>query len=105
MPKSSVRWYSVEGRRELLNNTLVEAGGRQKYVVVESGSYEKTSTLTITRVKAEDSGHYTCITSNYAGKVEANFTLQVYLFAIFITLTALEPNLLPKNRMCFKITL
>ena len=65
----------------------------------------ESGTLTITRVKAEDSGHYTCITSNYAGKVEANFTLQVYLFAIFITLTALEPNLLPKNRMCFKITL
>ena len=27
VPKSSVRWYSVEGRRELLNHTLVEAGG------------------------------------------------------------------------------
>ena len=84
MPKSSVRWYSVEGRRELLNNTLVEAGGRQKYVVVESGSYEKSSTLTITRVKAEDSGHYTCITSNYAGKVEANFTLQVLTYLQYL---------------------
>ena len=53
----------------------------QKYVIVETGTYEKISTLTIVKVQAEDSGHYTCKTSNHAGKVESNFTLQVLITA------------------------
>lgn len=39
--------------------------------------FEKTSTLTLTNVRTEDSGQYMCVALNPAGKVEANFTLQV----------------------------
>ena len=74
VPKSSVRWYR-EGN-EVLNNSLSNRG-LQKFLIFENGSFEGQSTLVLTNVKTDDSGQYKCVASNPAGKVEANFTLQV----------------------------
>ena len=102
VPKTSVRWFSVEGKRELFNNTVVEAGkaGRptRKYVIVERGTYEKTSTLTIINVKSDDSGHYKCITRNQAGAEEGNFTLQVLTLEIDHILRFTKVGTLYQNR-------
>ena len=48
-----------------------------RFIIREKGLFEKTSTLTLTNVGTEDSGQYMCVALNPAGKVEANFTLQV----------------------------
>ena len=37
----------------------------------------RTSTLVLTKVRAEDSGKFICVAENRAGTAEANFTLQV----------------------------
>ena len=66
----------MEGSVEILNNSVTNRG-QQKYLIYETGAYEKTSKLIITNVRTEDSGQFTCLSQNYAGKVEANFTLQV----------------------------
>ena len=50
---------------------------KYRFILTDNGSFEKTSTLTITNVRTEDSGQYMCVALNPAGKVEANFTLQV----------------------------
>ena len=74
VPKSSVRWYR-EGN-EVLNNSLSNRG-LQRFLIFENGTFEGQSTLILTNVKTDDSGQYKCVASNPAGKVEANFTLQV----------------------------
>lgn len=66
----------MEGMVEILNNSVTNRG-QQKYIITEVGSYEKMSTLTITNVRTDDSGQFTCVSQNQAGKAEANFTLQV----------------------------
>ena len=70
----------MEGSLLEIANNSVSSGGGQRYLIRETGSYEKMSTLTITKVRTEDSGQYTCVSQNYAGRVEANFTLQVSTF-------------------------
>ena len=51
-------------RRVYNNNVVVPGPGR-------------TSTLVLTKVRAEDSGKFICVAENRAGMAEANFTLQV----------------------------
>ena len=82
MPKSRVRWFFGEAEdREILNNS-VSKRGEQTFLVFDRGGFEKTSTLVLTNVQAEDSGQYMCVTENQAGKAEANFTLQVSCFIL-----------------------
>ena len=76
VPSSKVRWF--RDGTEVLNNSLVNAG-LQRFVIYESGSFEKTSSLILTNARAEDSGPFMCVSQNQAGRVEANFTLQVKL--------------------------
>ena len=76
VPSSKVRWY--RDGTEVLNNSLVNRG-QQKFVIFERGGFEKTSSLILTNVRAEDSGPFMCVSNNQAGRVEANFTLQVIL--------------------------
>ena len=76
VPSSKVRWY--RDGTEVLNNSLVNRG-QQKFVIFERGGFEKTSSLILTNVRAEDSGPFMCVSNNQAGRVEANFTLQVNL--------------------------
>ena len=56
---------------------LIELTVIFRFIISERGMFEKTSTLTLTNVRTEDSGQYMCVALNPAGKVEANFTLQV----------------------------
>ena len=57
--------------------------GEQRFLIHEfyssrsGGGSERTSVLTVTNVRAEDSGNYVCVSQNRAGRAEANFTLQV----------------------------
>ena len=74
VPTSKVRWY--RDGTEVLNNSLVNRG-QQKFVIFERGGFEKTSSLILTNARAEDSGPFMCVSNNQAGRVEANFTLQV----------------------------
>lgn len=74
VPSSKVRWY--RDGTEVLNNSLVNRG-QQKFVIFEEGSFEKTSALVLTNARPEDSGPFMCVSQNQAGRVEANFTLQV----------------------------
>ena len=46
-------------------------------VAPSSGGGGRTSTLVLTKVRAEDSGKFICVAENRAGMAEANFTLQV----------------------------
>jgi len=77
VPTSKVRWY--RDGTEVLNNSLVNRG-QQKFVIFERGGFEKTSSLILTNARAEDSGPFMCVSNNQAGRVEANFTLQVGYF-------------------------
>ena len=45
--------------------------------VAPSSGGGRTSTLVLTKVRAEDSGKFICVAENRAGMAEANFTLQV----------------------------
>ena len=55
--------------------------GRGRFYSEETGplasSGERVSVLVITSVHEMDSGQYSCVAENRAGKAEANFTLQV----------------------------
>ena len=82
MPSSKVRWY--RDGTEVLNNSLVNAG-LQRFVIYETGAFEKTSSLILTNARAEDSGPFMCVSQNQAGRVEANFTLQVKMIFHAIT--------------------
>ena len=77
VPSSNVRWF--RDGTEVLNNSLVNRG-QQKFVIFERGGFEKTSSLILTNARAEDSGPFMCVSNNQAGRVEANFTLQVISF-------------------------
>ena len=66
----------VKCRFTLINKTNITI---YRFIISEKGSFEKTSTLTLTNVRTEDSGQYMCVALNPAGKVEANFTLQVFI--------------------------
>ena len=48
------------------------------------GGGGRTSTLVLTKVRAEDSGKFICVAENRAGVAEANFTLQVSESADFM---------------------
>ena len=74
VPSSKVQWY--RDGTEILNNSLVNRG-QQQFVIQETGGFEKTSTLVLTQARPEDSGPFMCVSQNQAGRVEANFTLQV----------------------------
>ena len=82
VPSSKVRWY--RDGTEVLNNSLVNAG-LQRFVIYETGAFEKTSSLILTNARAEDSGPFMCVSQNQAGRVEANFTLQVKMIFHAIT--------------------
>ena len=77
VPSSNVRWF--RDGTEVLNNSLVNRG-QQTFLIFEDGGFEKTSSLILTNARAEDSGPFMCVSQNQAGKVEANFTLQVNYF-------------------------
>lgn len=77
VPSSKVQWY--RDGTEILNNSLVNRG-QQQFVIQETGGFEKTSTLVLTQARPEDSGPFMCVSQNQAGRVEANFTLQVGYF-------------------------
>ena len=79
VPKSAVRWY--RDGNEVLNNSLSNRG-LQRFLIFENGTFEGQSSLVLTNVKTDDSGQYKCVASNPAGKVEANFTLQVDPFIL-----------------------
>ena len=56
------------------------SGGSDNVVSVlpsGGGGAGRTSTLVLTKVRAEDSGKFICVAENRAGVAEANFTLQV----------------------------
>ena len=74
VPSSKVQWY--RDGTEILNNSLVNRG-QQQFVIHERGDFEKTSILVLTQARPEDSGPFMCVSQNQAGRVEANFTLQV----------------------------
>jgi hypothetical protein len=77
VPASRIRWFlEGGGTNEVLNNSLVNRGV-QRFIIFENGGLEKTSQLVLTNAREEDSGNYMCVAENQAGKVEANFTLQV----------------------------
>ena len=75
VPKSNVRWY--RDGNEVLNNSLSNRG-LQRFLIFENGTFEGQSSLVLTNVRTDDSGQYKCVAANPAGKVEANFTLQVF---------------------------
>ena len=81
MPSSKVRWF--HDGTEVLNNSLVNRG-QQRFVIHERGGFEKTSSLILTNARAEDSGPFMCVSQNQAGRVEANFTLQVRSLKLFL---------------------
>ena len=61
-------------------------GGSDNVVNVapSGGGGGRTSTLVLTKVRAEDSGKFICVAENRAGVAEANFTLQVSESADFM---------------------
>ena len=52
-------------------------------MIQETGGFEKTSTLVLTQARPEDSGPFMCVSQNQAGRVEANFTLQVTCLVMY----------------------
>ncbi len=82
VPISKVRWF--RDGTEVLNNSMVNRG-MQQFIIYENGTFERTSWLILTNVRAEDSGPFMCVSQNQAGRVEANFTLQVSCF-VFVWL-------------------
>ena len=59
-------------------------------MIQETGGFEKTSTLVLTQARPEDSGPFMCVSQNQAGRVEANFTLQVTCFVMYVLLTSIS---------------
>uniref|UniRef100_A0A0A9WHB9 Leucine-rich repeat-containing protein 4 n=1 Tax=Lygus hesperus TaxID=30085 RepID=A0A0A9WHB9_LYGHE len=72
-PEASVSWFG--NNRILINNSIINS--YQRVYIVETGTFEKRSTLTITNAQETDSGEFYCIAENRAGNAEANFTLHV----------------------------
>ncbi|XP_054262871.1 leucine-rich repeat-containing protein 24 [Macrosteles quadrilineatus] len=73
VPAAHVNWYW--NGRHLVNNSAFSSF--QRVVIVESGDFEKKSTLIITNAQEADSGEFNCLAENRAGNVEANYTLHV----------------------------
>ena len=79
--------------------------------IAPSGGGGRTSTLVLTKVRAEDSGKFICVAENRAGVAEANFTLQVsesadlmlYLSS-FIGVTVQKPFFILSNRLINNLT-
>lgn len=96
VPGAKIRWYH-EGGKEVRNNSVFNQVGlevgyivfmipdtydpiqdqEQRVVIVEQGTFDKTSELILTHVGTEASGDYSCVAQNKAGTAESNFTLQV----------------------------
>ena len=80
-------------------------------VAPSGGGGGRTSTLVLTKVRAEDSGKFICVAENRAGVAEANFTLQVsesadlmlYLSS-FIGVTVQKPFFIRSNRLTNNLT-
>ena len=87
VPSSKIHWY--RDGTEILNNSLVNRG-QQQFIIHETGDFEKSSTLVLTQARPEDSGPFMCVSQNQAGRVEANFTLQVLFCKRFCN--DLNPN-------------
>lgn len=73
IPPAHVTWYW--NGRHLINNSAFSS--YQKVYIVESGTFEKKSTLILTNAQEADSGEFNCIAENRAGNIEANYTLHV----------------------------
>lgn len=73
VPEASVSWYG--NGRLLINNSIINS--YQRVLIVESGSFEKRSTLIVTNAQETDSGDFYCIAENRAGNAEANYTIHV----------------------------
>lgn len=73
VPTAHVNWYW--NGRHLMNNSAFSS--YQRIFIVESGSFEKKSTLILTNAQESDSGEFNCLAENRAGNVEANYTLHV----------------------------
>ncbi|UYV60182.1 kek1 [Cordylochernes scorpioides] len=74
LPDAVVNW-SFKGR-PIANLTLMSFG-RQMYFIKEYGTIHKINTLTIINVMLKDTGYYLCSSSNTAGNVSVNITLEV----------------------------
>ncbi|CAM1319825.1 kek1 (predicted) [Pycnogonum litorale] len=73
-PAPKIYW-SHKGHK-VKNQTEVD-GMYDSYVVYETGTLNKRSTLFIPYLRLEDSSRYACVAENIAGKVSRNFTLIV----------------------------
>lgn len=73
VPPAHVNWYW--NGRHLQNNSAFSS--YQRVFIIESGDFEKRSTLIITNSQEADSGEFNCLAENRAGNVEANYTLHV----------------------------
>lgn len=74
VPEGAVNWI---WRGRIINNLTLMSFGRQMYLIREVGTTLKVNSLTIFNVMLKDSGQYLCVSSNPAGRVSANITLNV----------------------------
>lgn len=74
VPESEVHWV---WRGRVITNLSLMSFGRQMYMIRETGTIHKRSTLTIMNVMVKDSGRYLCVAANRAGNVSVNVTLTV----------------------------
>uniref|UniRef100_A0A1B6D059 Ig-like domain-containing protein n=1 Tax=Clastoptera arizonana TaxID=38151 RepID=A0A1B6D059_9HEMI len=73
IPTAHITWYW--NSRQLANNSAFSPS--QRVHIIETGNFEKRSTLVITNVQETDSGEFNCLAENRAGNIEANYTLHV----------------------------
>lgn len=76
IPEAKVSWW-FQG--QILQNDSLVAPGMRLIYYVEEGNYDRRSELFILNAKSEDNGTYVCNAENFAGRVEANFTIRVIL--------------------------
>uniref|UniRef100_T1JDK8 Ig-like domain-containing protein n=1 Tax=Strigamia maritima TaxID=126957 RepID=T1JDK8_STRMM len=77
VPEAQVRW--AKAGRVLVNwtSTSTSVVSGRRYLIVENGTTDKTSTLVIPAVQNADAGVYTCRANNRAGEWSAGTNLHV----------------------------
>jgi predicted alpha/beta hydrolase len=70
IPPPNVTW--------IRNGRLVTNDSSGRFVVQTSGTFVKSSTLTISSAQYIDRGTYECLFSNYRGVINTTTTLEVY---------------------------